>query len=122
MYDTKFTSHENTNLIWDLLNEHTTEKFSYNLKSNNNKLINKFFIDTINEIRQNQTQHANVMEMNKVALLKCINFIDKNIQLISSTQLIFLLEKISLFPDRKKSIFSKLSIVGYLKVIPIFFC
>ena len=37
MYDTKFTSHENTNLIWDLLNEHTTEKFSYNLKSNNNK-------------------------------------------------------------------------------------
>lgn len=34
--------------------------------------------------------------------------IDKNIQLISSTQLIFLLEKISLFPDRKKSIFSKI--------------
>ena len=52
MYETNFTSQENTNLIWELLNEHTTDQFSYNLKSNNNKLINKFFIDTINEIQK----------------------------------------------------------------------
>tara|TARA_X000000950_G_scaffold284891_1_gene389141 strand:- start:22324 stop:23145 length:822 start_codon:yes stop_codon:yes gene_type:complete len=82
MYDTNFTSQENTNLIWDLLNEHTTDRFSYNLKSNNNKLINKFFIDTINEIQKHQKEYTNIMEMNKTTLLKCINFIDKNIQYI----------------------------------------
>ena len=82
MYDTNFTSQENTNLIWDLLNEHTTDRFSYNLKSNNNKVINKFFIDTINEIQKHQTEYTNIMEMNKTTLLKCINFIDKNIQYI----------------------------------------
>lgn len=82
MYETNFTSQENTNLIWELLNEHTTDQFSYNLKSNSNKLINKFFIDTINEIQKNQKEYTNIMEMNKTTLLKCINFIDKNIQYI----------------------------------------
>lgn len=83
MYSDNFTSQENTNLIWELLNENIKERFSYNIKNNNNKLINKFFIDTINEIKQTQSKYDNnTMEMNKTALLKCINFIEKNIQYI----------------------------------------
>ena len=83
MYSDNFTSQENTNLIWELLNENIKERFSYNIKNNNNQLINKFFIDTINEIKQTQSKYDNnTMEMNKTALLKCINFIEKNIQYI----------------------------------------
>lgn len=81
-YEASFTSDENTTLIWDLLNENIKDRFSYNLKNNNTPIINKFFVDTINQVNKNQHQYSNIMEMNKVTLLKCIQFIEKNIQYI----------------------------------------
>lgn len=81
-YEDSFTSDENTTLIWDLLNENIKDRFSYNLKTNNTPIINKFFVDTINEVNKTQHQYSNIMEMNKVTLLKCIQFIEKNIQYI----------------------------------------
>jgi hypothetical protein len=81
-YESSFTSDENTSLIWELLNENTKERFSYNLKNNSNPTINKFFINTINQVNKNQQQYNNIMEMNKATLLNCIKFIEKNSQYI----------------------------------------
>lgn len=79
-YESSFTSNENTSLVWELLNENVKERFSYNLKNNSNPTINKFFVDTINQVSNNNQKYNSIIEMNKVTLLNCIKFIEKNIQ------------------------------------------
>ena len=79
-YKSSFTSNENTSLVWELLNENVKERFSYNIKNNSNPTINKFFVDTINQVSNNNQKYNSIIEMNKFTLLNCIKFIEKNIQ------------------------------------------
>jgi hypothetical protein len=76
-----FTNQENTNLIWQLINEFVQTNHKVKINEDNLPGLSQFFVNTVNEINSKRFEYDNnIMVLNKEVLSRTAIYINQNIR------------------------------------------
>lgn len=76
-----FTNKDNTNLIWQLINEFVQTNHKVKISEENIPGLGQFFVNTINEINSKRFEYNNnIMVLNKEVLSRTAIYINQNIK------------------------------------------
>ena len=77
-----FTNQENTNLIWQLINEFVQTNHKVKINENNLPGLSQFFVNTVNDINSKRFEYDNnIMILNKEVLSRTAIYINQNIRI-----------------------------------------
>lgn len=99
-----FTNKDNTNLIWQLINEFVQTNHKVKISEENIPGLGQFFVNTINEINSKRFEYNNnIMVLNKEVLSRTAIYINQNIKVNQMQQnQMFNNNSIKLEYERKK--------------------
>tara|TARA_Y100001970_G_C14245913_1_gene868194 strand:- start:1936 stop:2925 length:990 start_codon:yes stop_codon:yes gene_type:complete len=82
-----FTNQENTNLIWQLINEFVQTNHKVKINENNLPGLSQFFVNTVNDINSKRFEYDNnIMILNKEVLSRTAIYINQNIRINQVSQ------------------------------------
>ena len=82
-----FTNQENTNLIWQLINEFVQTNHKVKINEDNLPGLSQFFVNTVNDINSKRFEYDNnIMILNKEVLSRTAIYINQNIRINQASQ------------------------------------